>query len=74
MSKNATLAFILSIIPGLGHFYVMGLWGSALRISFFWILLVLSIFSMFILTIPVWIWCALDAAGQAAKLNKKPFK
>lgn len=78
MSKSPTLAFILSLVPGLGHIYAMGSAGIPRALAFvasigvsLWFCLILIGFIM----VPIlWIWCAFDAMGMAAKINKGQIK
>lgn len=73
MSKSPTLAFILSVVPGLGHVYAMGSAGIPRALAFaasigvsLWFCLILIGFIM----VPIlWIWCAFDAMGCAKLVN-----
>jgi len=74
MKKSPLLALILSVVPGLGHIYAMGTAGIPRALVFMgsigislWFCLILIGFIM----VPIlWIWCAVDAYGMAARENR----
>jgi hypothetical protein len=78
MKKSPILAFILSIIPGLGHIYAMGIKGvpralvflGGIGISLWFCLLLIG----FLMVPVVWLWCAVDAMGMAVLANEAKIK
>jgi hypothetical protein len=78
VSKSPILAFILSIVPGLGHIYAMGAAGIPRALAFaggVGLSLVLCLLLIgFIMTPIVWIWCAVDAMGITHLVNQGDIK
>lgn len=74
MKKSPALALILSIIPGLGHVYAMSSRGipralifvASIGISLWFCLILIG----FIMVPIIWLWCAVDAYGMAARANQ----
>lgn len=71
MEKSPLIALVLSIVPGLGQIYVLGLQDGLKRGLFFLASIGVSIWFCliaigFIMVPIIWIWAALDAFGLAA--------
>jgi hypothetical protein len=71
MKKSSIVALSLSVVPGLGHIYARGLAGGLFRGSIFFFLVLLGLLFAIIPGLIVWILCAFDAMGQAAKENRE---
>jgi uncharacterized iron-regulated membrane protein len=74
MKKSPTLAFLLSVFPGIGHIYAKGFWGGALAAFIYFTLVCIGILFMIIPGVLIWIICAFDAARVASNENKVHWK
>ena len=78
MKKSPLIALALSIVPGLGQIYALGLQNGFKRGLFFLGSIGVSLWFCligigFIMIAILWLWAALDAAGLVIQVNKGEF-